>query len=46
MMNNHVIYFFLLVNFERTDLMKKKILGVLKYFKKFKEKITIIVTDF
>lgn len=46
MMKNHIIHFFLLVNFERTDLMKKKILNVLKYFKKFKEKFTVIVTDF
>ncbi|CAD8124095.1 unnamed protein product [Paramecium sonneborni] len=46
MVPNYINHFFLVVNYERTDLMKKKILDVLKYFKKFKESITIIVSNF
>ena len=46
MMNNNIQHFFLVVNFERTDLMKKKILEVLKYFKKFKDNITVVVSNF
>jgi hypothetical protein len=33
------------VNFERTDLMKKKISDVYKYLHKFKEMIAIIIVD-
>ncbi|CAK64398.1 unnamed protein product (macronuclear) [Paramecium tetraurelia] len=46
MQKNHIAHFFFLVNFERTDLMRKKLLELYKYFKKFKEKITIVITDF
>ncbi|CAD8191798.1 unnamed protein product [Paramecium octaurelia] len=46
MQKNHIAHFFFLVNFERTDLMKKKILDLYKYFKKYKEKITLVITDF
>ncbi|CAD8145669.1 unnamed protein product [Paramecium pentaurelia] len=36
---------FIVVNFERTDLMKKKLQSIYKYFKKFQSQISIIVTD-
>ncbi|CAK61397.1 unnamed protein product (macronuclear) [Paramecium tetraurelia] len=37
--------FGIIVNFERTDLMKKKVLSVLKYLRKFKNIISIIVVN-
>ncbi|CAK84211.1 unnamed protein product (macronuclear) [Paramecium tetraurelia] len=43
---NLVRSIFLVVNFERTDLMKKKLLSVYKYFRKFQSIISIIVTEF
>lgn len=36
----------ILVNFERTDLMKRKVMSIFKFINKFKEIITIVVTDF
>ncbi|CAD8127678.1 unnamed protein product [Paramecium sonneborni] len=35
----------IVVNFERTDLMKKKLLSIYKYFRKFQSLISIIVSD-
>ncbi|CAD8098164.1 unnamed protein product [Paramecium sonneborni] len=43
---NLIQKFYIVVNFERTDIMKNKILKTLKYFKKFKFMINIIVTQF
>ncbi|CAD8208108.1 unnamed protein product [Paramecium octaurelia] len=37
--------FWIIVNFERTDLMKKKVLSVLKYLRKFKNIISIVVVN-
>ncbi|CAD8085792.1 unnamed protein product [Paramecium primaurelia] len=41
----YISSFGIVVNFERTDLMKKKVLQVLKYLRKFKDIISIIVVD-
>lgn len=37
---------FIVVNFERTDMMKNKLTEVNMYFKKFKDKISLIITNF
>ncbi|CAD8127687.1 unnamed protein product [Paramecium sonneborni] len=42
---NKVGQLFVVVNFERTDLMKKKLLSIYKFFRKFSSIISIIVTD-
>ncbi|CAD8105980.1 unnamed protein product [Paramecium primaurelia] len=44
--SNQISSLFVVVNFERTDLMKKKLLSVYKYFRKFKNLMSIVVTDF
>ncbi|CAK62884.1 unnamed protein product (macronuclear) [Paramecium tetraurelia] len=44
--NNRISSIFIVVNFERTDLMKKKLISVYKYFRKFTNLISIVVTDF
>ncbi|CAK59324.1 unnamed protein product (macronuclear) [Paramecium tetraurelia] len=36
----------IVVNFERTDLMKQKLIRTLKYLKKFQDMIYILITDF
>ncbi|CAD8198580.1 unnamed protein product [Paramecium pentaurelia] len=41
----YISSFGIVVNFERTDLMKKKVLQVLKYLRKFKDIISIIVVN-
>ncbi|CAD8176284.1 unnamed protein product [Paramecium pentaurelia] len=38
--------FYLIVNFERTDIMKQNCLKVYKYFKKFSSIIDIVITNF
>ncbi|CAD8129582.1 unnamed protein product [Paramecium sonneborni] len=42
---NKVGSLFLVVNFERTDLMKKKLLSIYKFFRKFSSIISIIITE-
>ncbi|CAD8130981.1 unnamed protein product [Paramecium sonneborni] len=42
---NKVGALFVVVNFERTDLMKKKLLSIYKFFRKFSSIISIIVTE-
>ncbi|CAD8187173.1 unnamed protein product [Paramecium octaurelia] len=44
--DNRISSIFIVVNFERTDLMKKKLISVYKYFRKFANLISIVVTDF
>ncbi|CAD8113754.1 unnamed protein product [Paramecium primaurelia] len=43
---DQVYSIFIVVNFERTDLMKKNILSIYKFFRKFSSLISIIVTEF
>ncbi|CAD8157430.1 unnamed protein product [Paramecium octaurelia] len=42
----HIERFYLIVNFERTDIMKSSCLKTYKYFKKFDSIIDIVITNF
>lgn len=43
---NRVRSILIVVNFERTDLMKKKVININKYFSKFKNLFTLVITKF
>ncbi|CAD8051959.1 unnamed protein product [Paramecium primaurelia] len=43
---NSISAIIIVVNFERTDIMKRKLIEIIKYFKKFQNMIYILITDF